>query len=302
MVFPDGSQVGGVDFSDGVARWLDDGQLDTLANRGEVSLAGTRWPIPDGPTLTAGPNSPLIKRDDLRVPEEEYKRILAAINGEPSAPRKIEGTAPTPARRTPEPWEYLIKKSMELYKHLAEVGMARTNLQQSRQDLAILREELCQLEAKPEYLSAVESFVAVLKMQYEPIAKSDQQDLIECRAAEIKDWSALLARLRSEQVDTHKRATEQTDDEIDVNGLVAWQAEILEQWSAITKQHGEKPSARNVMKWLKKNGRRDRIPEEQKLAESVCWIDREGRPHSVTLGRIGSVLSEWRGEGKIPCR
>lgn len=219
--YPDGSQVGGFDFSDGVARWLDEDQLDTLVRRGEVSLAGTRWPVPGGPTLTAGgpKGSPHIKRDDLRVPEDEYPRILAAIDGEPSAPREIAGTAPTPARCAAEPWWHLIQQHMELNEHIAEVGKARSNLQQSKQDLAILREELAHLETTPEFLSAVESFVAALKRQFEPIAKSDQQDLIEQRAAEIEYWSALLARLRlpasNKQHDSDRTSDEASADNQD---------------------------------------------------------------------------------------
>jgi hypothetical protein len=155
---------------------MDDAQLDTLSNRGEVSLAGTCWPIPDGTTLTAGPNSPSIKRDALRVPETAYPHIIAAIKA--------------------EPWLPLIYFWKELNEHIAELGKAKSNLLQSRQDMAILRDELTQLEATPEFISAVESYVADLELGHEAIAQRRQQYLIEQSAARLEYWSAMLARLR----------------------------------------------------------------------------------------------------------
>jgi len=199
--YPDGSQVGQyvANKIDGMAPWLDTNKLDTLVNRGQVTLSGVSWPISGGPTLTAGPDSRYIKRDNLRVPGPEYARILSALNGEAAAPREPEGTAPTPERHAAEPGAHLIQQWKELNECIVVLGQAKSNLQQSRQDWAILREELSQLEATPEFLSAVESHVAVLTMKYEPVAKGNQQDLIEHGAAEIEYWSAKLAKLRSER-------------------------------------------------------------------------------------------------------
>lgn len=312
--YPDGSQVGQVGYGairiDGMAPWLETNKLDTLAMLGQVTLSGARWPKSGCPTLTAGPDSRYIKRDALRVPETEYPRILAAINGEPSTPREIKGTAPTPARHAAEPWWHLIQQDMELNEHIAEVGKAKSNLQQSRQDLAILRDELSQLEANPAFLSAGESYVADLELRHEANAKGGQKELIEQSAARIKDWSARLARLRLQTskataVEVHP-SDEQTnsvkgdaDNGTDVNGMVAWQAEILERWSEIKGKRTKKLSPLDVMRWLKEFGRQDRICKDQIYAESLCWIDRDGRTQVVMKSTIGNRLSVWRKEGKI---
>lgn len=140
-----------------------------------------------------------------------------------------------------------------------------------------------------------------LKQEYERLRLPIRAALGDPEAIAAEEAEVSVG-VSSDTVTLKSLAYAVTDSEIDTNGVVAWQAEILEQWSTITKEHGAKPSARNVMKWLKKNGRRDRIPEKQPLAESLCWNDREEHPHSVKLCRIGNVLSEWRREGKIPRR
>jgi hypothetical protein len=83
--------------------------------------------------------------------------------------------------------------------------------------------------------------------------------------------------------------------------MVSWQVEAIEHWIEIsaTERDGRKVSPATVMKWLKKNGRRDRIPKDQPLAKELSWIDNEGNRHSVKIRSIGSRLSEWRKAGKI---
>ncbi|KFB70507.1 MAG: hypothetical protein AW09_004400 [Candidatus Accumulibacter phosphatis] len=83
-------------------------------------------------------------------------------------------------------------------------------------------------------------------------------------------------------------------------GLVAWQAEVLENWQRIVSDHGAKPTARSIMAWLKKNGRRDVISASQPNRDSLRWIDGDANPHTVTLGSIGNRCAEWRRLGKLP--
>ena len=86
----------------------------------------------------------------------------------------------------------------------------------------------------------------------------------------------------------------------DAAGLVAWQAEVLENWQRIVSDHGAKPTARRIMDWLKKNGRKDVISASQPDRDSLHWIDGAANPQTVTLGSIGNRCSEWRRIGKIP--
>jgi hypothetical protein len=305
--YPDGSQVGQYVAIkiDGMAPWLDTYKLDTLANLGQVTLSGVSWPISGGPTLTAGPDSRYIKRDNLRVPKTEYPRILAAIKGEPETARKIEGTAPTPKRLAAEPGAHLIRQWQDLAERIVKLRESESNIPPSEQEAAIrLRNgfegERRQLEAKPEFLSALDSYLTRLEATHEGIARSGQQALIEQSAARIESWSEHLARLRMAQAKEHERELELTNDEIDTTGMVAWQVEVLEQWNVITKEYGAKLSPRNVMTWLKKYGHPDRICKGQTLSTaSLCWIDQGGDRHSVKQRTIGNVLSDWRREGKI---
>lgn len=99
---------------------------------------------------------------------------------------------------------------------------------------------------------------------------------------------------------SEKAAPEVTldDDGQGGKGLVAWQAVMLEKWPKIA-EHNKKPPARAVMKWLRENGPHDTFPEGQNNRDSLLWIDTYGQLHTLTLRRIGTVLSEWRQTGKI---
>lgn len=90
----------------------------------------------------------------------------------------------------------------------------------------------------------------------------------------------------------------------DTTGMVAWQAAVLESWSSISKKYNGKQSARQVMAWCKTDGHKDVFGCVQPLArESMTWIDStNGNVHTVTLARIGTVISEWRTAGIIPAK
>lgn len=100
-----------------------------------------------------------------------------------------------------------------------------------------------------------------------------------------------------------KAVPEVTPDDGDKKGgkaLVAWQAVVLENWPKIAERQN-KPSAREVMKWLRDNGPRDTFPKEQKNnRDSLYWIDIYGQAKTLAIKRLGTVLSEWCKAGKIP--
>lgn len=90
----------------------------------------------------------------------------------------------------------------------------------------------------------------------------------------------------------------------DTTGMVAWQAAVLESWKIISEMHQNKTTARHVMAWCKSlKSPRDIFkctqPQER---DSMSWIDRNGGVHTVTYGRIATVISEWRKDGKIPAK
>ncbi len=87
---------------------------------------------------------------------------------------------------------------------------------------------------------------------------------------------------------------------VSTDGMVAWQAEMIESWPEITKGHKGRPTARNAMKWLKKHGPRDVFPVEQPDHDALHWIDRDGNPQTVLYSSIAKRISEWRKAKKIP--
>ncbi len=114
--------------------------------------------------------------------------------------------------------------------------------------------------------------------------------------AEADDSQTGLERKRPEQRNI-SAALSRTPD---TDGLVAWQAVILDSWPDIAAAHKKKPSTMSVMAWLKKHGPRDVIPELQPNRRSLCWIDRDGIQRSATLKGISNRLSEWRTAGIFP--
>lgn len=93
--------------------------------------------------------------------------------------------------------------------------------------------------------------------------------------------------------------TEQTQIPVTTDGLVAWQAVMIESWPDIAKAHKGKPTPRNAMQWLKRYGPRDVIPEKQPDRGVLRWLDLSGNPKTVTLKTIQTRISEWRTAGII---
>ncbi|MDP2173657.1 MAG: hypothetical protein Q8J62_07755, partial [Candidatus Cloacimonadaceae bacterium] len=94
------------------------------------------------------------------------------------------------------------------------------------------------------------------------------------------------------------------DGDLDTHGLVAWQAEALEHWGEISASErvGRKVSPTTVAKWLKNHGSPDVICKVQPERNSLAWMDREGKRHTVKISSIGKRLSEWRDSGIISAR
>jgi len=104
------------------------------------------------------------------------------------------------------------------------------------------------------------------------------------------------AHADAERVDEARQA----EAGVSTDGLVGWQAVMLESWQEIAKAYKGKPTARNAIQWLKKHGPRDVIPGEQPDQNSLRWIDLSGNPHAVTVKSIQTRVSEWRKARIIP--
>ncbi len=87
------------------------------------------------------------------------------------------------------------------------------------------------------------------------------------------------------------------------DGLVSWQAAILENLQSIIHAHGDAPNTWNVISWCKKHGPRDVFPDKQpNEREYLAWSDLGGVPHTITKGTVDNTLSLWRKAGKFPSR
>ncbi len=88
--------------------------------------------------------------------------------------------------------------------------------------------------------------------------------------------------------------------EPDTDGLVAWQAATLDSWPAIVAAHGQKPSGRAVLKWLKNNGPRNVFGcDHPNDRDSISWVGGDGVVRPLLLSSVQKRLSEWRRNGKI---
>ncbi len=90
----------------------------------------------------------------------------------------------------------------------------------------------------------------------------------------------------------------QAEAGVRTDGLVAWQAVMLESWPAIVRAHGGKATARNAMPWLKRHGPRDVFPVEQPDRGALAWLDLAGNPQTVSLKTIQNLFPRWKA-GKI---
>jgi hypothetical protein len=207
--YPDGTRVGAQSItSDGVARWLDTFKLERLALHGRVTLAGLCWQVAGGTTLIAGPKSPFITADDIRIPSTEYPRILASLKGEPIEPRTQTGGEPTPPQATLKHGEALITKWQALAARVAALqdqDLPPTEQEAADRLLSGLNAEIKALNASNAFQSAVTPHLARLE---ETRKAGGQHDMIE---AEIAGWRALLTafgeavvvRVPAEEKDPH---------------------------------------------------------------------------------------------------
>lgn len=87
---------------------------------------------------------------------------------------------------------------------------------------------------------------------------------------------------------------------VSTDGLVMWQAVMLEHWPMIEKAYGGKPTARKAMQWLKRHGSRGVFPEQQPDHGALAWLDLAGNPQTVSLKTIQNQIALWKAAGKIP--
>jgi len=207
--YADGSQVTQTYSFDGIARWLDCAKLENLLIHDRVTLAGVQCPDEEsGITMTAGLDSPFVTMDDLRIPEREFGRILAALNGEADAPREPKGAERTPPQVAAEPGAHLFQQWQERTARIYKLLKTEASMPPVEQEAAIrLRErfeqELRQLEANPKFIAAVEGYIAHEQRTVEACKPGSNQGLVEQAKASIVDWSAHLARLRPTAMDSN---------------------------------------------------------------------------------------------------
>lgn len=139
-----------------------------------------------------------------------------------------------------------------------------------------------------------------------PRTLSDWHDIARDKRLKYHSWIDAFRQAMAENPpiidslpEVFRKASEKNAKRPGTKGLVAWQSEMLENWPKIA-EYQKKPPARQVMKWLKDYGSRDVFPAGQPLRDSLKWIDGYGQPHSLTINRLSTVLSEWRKAGKIP--
>ncbi len=198
---PDGSQVNpaAVSNSDGVVP-MDVVKLGLLVVHGMAKLAGLRWK-PGEIELTAGPDSPAITKDDLRIHETEFPRILAVLSGETPPEREVvetgeHGPYHVDIDYDPAPFN----QWQEIAASIARLRDAEANMPPLEQEAAIrLRErhesELRQLVATPEYRASLTGAIAHMKRNHEAIVSSGDKARIEQSEARVKSWEAHLARI-----------------------------------------------------------------------------------------------------------
>lgn len=87
---------------------------------------------------------------------------------------------------------------------------------------------------------------------------------------------------------------------VSTDGMVAWQAVMLECWPKIAAAYKGKPRPRDAMQWLKKHGPRDVFPEHQPDHNALAWLDLAGNPQTTSLKTIQNQISRWKADGNIP--
>lgn len=215
--YPDGTPAGAV-ATEGVARGIDPTRIDLLAMHGRVSLAGIRWQADDvnsdagAITLTAGPGSPFIVADDLRILDTELRCVVAILNDEPCPPR--EQPAPACAGRQKlrvsaeeraraeiyNRWQELAEQICELRDSERDAGLAPTEREWAAQLRTRAEEALRELEGDPAFIAAMDAMIVLLEADRDLIFKGGESDY-RARAlmtldARIEYWHAQLANIR----------------------------------------------------------------------------------------------------------
>lgn len=109
--------------------------------------------------------------------------------------------------------------------------------------------------------------------------------------------------LRVSEAEVERLLAEISDDGDGDEGkaLVGWQRVMLDNWQEILKSRTRnEPVARHAMRWLKKNGPRDVIPEVQPKGDEMAWLTGDGKDKSVALKTVQNVIAKWVKEGRIP--
>jgi hypothetical protein len=82
--------------------------------------------------------------------------------------------------------------------------------------------------------------------------------------------------------------------------MVAWHAVIVESWPKIAEAYQRRPTAHDVMAWLKKHGDKGVFPAGQQNRYTLEWFDAGGARHTVQKHTVETAISNLRKTGKIP--
>lgn len=222
--YPDGTEAFvGFEFmapADGIARWMDRDKLEILAVHGRVTLAGLRWQpkvvVSDvgAIALTAGPDSPVVVRDDLRILEADLPRIVSALNGEPPPAPEEPAVAPCVDRTKFQAClgagEKLIRRWQELAGQIAAQRNRETDpcMPPSEIEAAIrlreyLEDQMHAVEAVPEFHVALVDYID--RLETERAHMTDVEGAMQLDAG-IESWRAHRLRIhRATAAEKHPR-------------------------------------------------------------------------------------------------
>ena len=219
-IYPDGTRARAVATKDGVALGIDPTRIDLLAMHGRVSLAGIRWQADDvqsdagAISLIAGPGSPFIVADDLRILDTELRRVVAILNDEPCPPR--EQPAPACADRQKlrvsaderaraeiyNRWQELAGQICELRDSERDAGLAPTEREAAVRLRTRADEALRELEGDPAFIVAMDAMIVRLEADRDLIFKGGENDhraqALMKLDAQIESWQAHVARIKGE--------------------------------------------------------------------------------------------------------
>lgn len=120
------------------------------------------------------------------------------------------------------------------------------------------------------------------------------------RRAEVRVAPGVSKQPAGTAAESEPEGAHQAEAGVSTDGLVAWQAVVIEYWPKIAKACGGKPTARKAMQWLKKHGPRDTIPEHQPDRDVMRWIDRDNNPKSVALKTIQNQFPALQKAAETP--